>query len=983
MRFKLALPAHMRRWLCAPLVAATVAAACAAQTPAPRILAQPNNAHMSVLPGSKRPFAQPQYDAGRMPSSTQFTGISLYFSRSAAQQAALNKLLAEQQDPASPLYHHWLTPQQFAAQFGMAQSDIDAVNLWLEQQGFSVDSVSKSRNFIRFSGTVGQVEQAFQTQMHYYNIGGKKLFAPNSALSIPSAFSSVVAHVGNLSNFRPRAQYVPFHPSNPRAAFTSSISGNVYFAPGDIKVAYDMNSLIGAGYDGSGQSITIIGQSAVLLSDIKNFQNAAQVSPTPQTPVTILVPGTGSSTIYAGDEGESDLDLEWSSTMAPGASIYFVYTGNSINSSGIFDSIVFAVDNGIGNVISASYGACEAGNTPSSLSVYESTYQQAAAQGQTIVASSGDQGSTACFISPTTTTPSLATQESLSVNYPASSAWVTAVGGTEITSANDASGNQYFSSQQSTDTITSVLQHIPEVAWNDDNSTNGLSATGGGISTIITQPSWQKSYFTATGQTNPGTSGRLVPDISLYSSPNNPGYLYCTSDQSDCGSGQVGSCTNGFRDSSSSGYLTVAGGTSFAAPIFAAMVAVLNQAAGYTQGQGLVNPTFYTLAANPATYSSVFYDATAGGPSGTAGTGNQCLAGPTYCSSTSGSTTKYPTTTGYDLATGLGSFDFGLLAAAWPASTSTVIGTTTTVTASNPTPNVGANVTFTITVTAESGTAAPTGTVTLVVDGGTSLGGITTTATLTPSGSASTATYTTSFSTSDSHSVVAQYGGDSTFGSSTGAASVTIGGSSGTGSFTMKATDVSVTRGSSGTSTITVTPSGGYTGTVNLTFTTSNNSALANLCYLFGTQNSSGNGTVTITGTSAATTTLLLDTNAADCSGTSTTGGVQPGRGFHRLGGTLRTLASSHPSNPSPLPAGLAFAGLLFAGILARSSKRFRSLAMILLMASIGLGISACGGTSASSLSNPPAGTYTITLSGQDSASASISSTTTFNFTIN
>ncbi|MGH9519796.1 MAG: S53 family peptidase, partial [Terriglobales bacterium] len=446
------------------MAAALAAAVCAAQTPAPRILSQPTSAKMSTLKGTLHPFAQPSLDAGRMPSDTRLAGISIFFSRTSAQQAALAQLLDDQQNPSSPLYHRWLTPRQFAARFGMAQSDIDKVQLWLQQQGFSIDSVSHGRNLIRFSGTAGQVEQAFQTQMHYYNIDGRKIFAPSTALSVPAAFASTVANVGNLSSFRPRAQYVPYRPANPRAAFTSSQTGSVFFAPGDIKVAYDMNSVISAGNDGTGQTNVIAGQSAVSLTDVSNFQTAA--GSTPKSPITVLVPGSGSSATYAGDQGESDLDLEWSSTMAPGATVYFIYTGGSPNYN-VFDSIDFAIDNRLGNVISISYGACEAGNSPSTLTQFESIYPQAAAQGQTMVTASGDQGSTACFQSPTTTSPPLATQEALTVNYPASSAYVTAVGGTEAPSADiinsvtgtGANASTYWETPGASDEITSLLKY--------------------------------------------------------------------------------------------------------------------------------------------------------------------------------------------------------------------------------------------------------------------------------------------------------------------------------------------------------------------------------------------------------------------------------------------------------------------------------------------------------------------------------------------
>jgi subtilase family serine protease len=111
--------------------------------------------------------------------------------------------------------------------------------------------------------------------------------------------------------------------------------------------------------------------------------------------------------------------------------------------------------------------------------------------------------------------------------------------------------------------------HIPEQVWNDDLSSSGLSSGGSGVSTLTARPSWQ------TGVTGiPSGSFRLVPDISLDASPNNAGYLICSSDST--ATGITGSCSNGFRDSSDV-YLTVAGGTSFDAPIFSSMLAIVNQ----------------------------------------------------------------------------------------------------------------------------------------------------------------------------------------------------------------------------------------------------------------------------------------------------------------------------------------------------------------------------------------------------------------------
>ena len=502
---------------CSILVALIVAAGLlGAQSPHARIAAEITSSEQSTVKGSQHPLAQSQNDAGRMPASTRLNGISLYFNRSAAQEADLQSLLSAQQNPASPLYHKWLTPDQFAVRFGMAQSDIDKVQGWLQQQGFSVESVARSRNMIRFSGTVTQVESAFATEMHYYTVAGAKHFAPATALSVPTAIASTVSGIRNLNDFRPRPQAV-----KPRAAYTSGQTGTVFFAPGDIVTTYDVGPLYSGGINGAGQTIAIAGQSTIALSDIEAFQNAAGI--TKKDPTLVLVPGTGDPAVSAGDEGESDIDVEWASSIATGANIVFVYTGSDTN-FGVFDSVSYAVDQKLASIISLSYDSCELNLAASDFTTLEKIFQQAAAQGQSVTVASGDQGSTACFIEnpPKSGDPPLATQEKVAVNYPASSAYTTAMGGTEIDQSNAAyntQGQGYWSAQGSSDTITSALKYIPEQAWNDDDSTNGLSATGGGTSANIARPTWQAGV--------PGIASgsmRLVPDVSLYSSPSFPGY---------------------------------------------------------------------------------------------------------------------------------------------------------------------------------------------------------------------------------------------------------------------------------------------------------------------------------------------------------------------------------------------------------------------------------------------------------------------------
>lgn len=948
------LPKHSGLRFCGFVAACAMAAtSLAAQRPTPRIQSEVSSGFMTQIKGNVRPWAQARFDSGRMPADTPLSNVTLFFNRSAGQQAAVDALIAAQQDPASPLYHQWLTPEQFGARFGMAQSDLDKVQTWLEQQGFTVLDIARSKTFIQFSGTVGQFEQAFQTEMHYYTVDGKRHFSPSTQLSVPTAFASTVAGIHGISDFKPH--YFHTTPLTARVSpeFTSGVSGSVFFAPGDIKVTYDMNPLLSAAYDGSGQTIAIMGQSDIAVTDIENFQKAAGL--TVKDPNKILVPNTGSATMYQGDEGESDLDLEWSGAMAPGASIYFIYTGNSKTTNGIFDSLTYAVDNKIGQIISVSYGACE-----TSLGSYsqESLYSQAVTQGQTIIASSGDEGSTACYGDTSLTT---AQQEALSVNYPASSQYVVGIGGTEISSANSTSSNTtYWSGGTGNEKVTSALKYIPEISWNDDaaNVSAGctsscLSASGGGASALFTKPSWQ------TGSGVPSDGHRDVPDISFYSSPGFPGYLYCTSDQSSWGNSQTGSCGSGFRASSSDNSLTVAGGTSFAAPIFAGMLAILNQKGGYNTGQGLFNKTLYQMASNSATYSTAFHDVTSGD--------NKCNAGSSQCSGAIG----FSAGTGYDQVTGLGSLDLAAFAGLQSGSGTSLNGTSVSISATPNNPALNANDTITITVNSASGT--PTGNISITLDTGTA-----TTAALT----SGVYTYTTKFTTAGTHTISVQYAGDGTHASSSGAVSISI------PMGTLSVGSVTVAAGKSGTSTVTLTPQNGYTGTVDYTFSTTS-TTLTNACASLSP--------MTVSGTSAVTSTMTVYTNSTDCSST-TTGGAKTGgvRSILITGPGGKAAAKPPALHTNPIErASLGLLAVFLAGLIGWRFRSLRGLAGFIIIATLGLSLTACGGGGTSSGggggggggggtgTNAPTGTYTIIVTGADqTANSNASVTATFTLTI-
>lgn len=982
----------------------TLEAAPTAGAQTARLSKQIAGASSTELAGSVQPLAHAMSTSGRLSGAQKLTGISLVFSRTAAQESALQTLLAAQQNPTSAQFHRWLTPEQFADRFGMSSSDIAKAESWLEAQGFTIDSVARSRNSIRFSGTAAQVEQAFATRMQSYTVGGTSRFAPATALHLPASLSGVVLAVRNLDNFAPRAHTRLRSSATARAAFTTSDSSEVYFDPADIKTAYNLKPMINAGYNGSGQTIVVLGQSAVSLSDIESFQSAAGLAT--KDPTVVLVPDTGSSAINplsSGDELESDLDLEWAGAIATGATIDFVYTGKA-SSSGVFDALAYAVDQKLGTIISISYGACETELSSSDVSSLEYYTAEAAAQGQTIVASSGDSGSTACYgytgSTDNGTTFTTTMDEALAVNYPASSAYATGVGGTEATSSELTIGGTYWEAASgNADSAGTLKTYMPEVAWNDDGLTGCaaydacLSASGGGTSALIKRPSWQYGFSGIGGS---ATSYRLVPDVAFYSSPNYPGYLYCSSDSE---TGVSNPCSVGFRNSSG-GSFEVAGGTSFAAPIFAGMVAILNQAKSYTAGQGLINSTLYSLASTSSIYNAVFHDTISGT--------NECTAGSSYCSSAGES--AYATASGYDEVTGLGSIDLDALYTHWVLPTGTTVdtltGTTTTVAASPSSTTAGATVHFTVTVASSAASVTPTGSVLLSIDGGgTEYSDSGSTATLSLSNCTTlsaavscTASYSTSFSTSGTHQVLATYEGDNATANSTGVAQITVAGSSGTGSgsIALSASNSSntgtltISRGSAGYETVKVTPSGGYTGNVLLWFDTSNDTALTNLCYAFTKTLSSGYGEVAVNSTSAVTTQLELDTKASDCASSSGAGVVKDGILLRPLRSLHAASSSSPGTSPAashrPLLAGLLWAGVLLAGLCGARGRRVRALLGLLLLSACVLTVSSCSGgsssNSSSSSSNPAKGSYTITVYAEDTSSSSISATTTFTLKI-
>ena len=781
-----------------------------------RIVQQVVAGKVSPLTGTVHPLARPQYDQGPVASSMQLQGMTLNFNRSAAQQASLNTLLTAQQTPSSSSYHQWLTAAQFGQQFGMSQQDLDQVTAWLQSQGFTVNAVAESRTSIRFSGTAGMAEQAFQTQIHKYIVNGDTHFANATQISLPSAFASTVSRVGGLHDFKPKPRLVRPAGTKTDGAqphFTSGISGDHFLAPGDFAVIYNVNPLYSAGYTGSGQTIGIMGQTDIVMADITDFRSAAGLPA--NNPTVFLIPGSADPGIgdASGDINEADLDLEWSGGVARNASIVFV------NSTDVMDSMQYAIENKINGlqipILSISYGDCEPDWTSADLSSMEASFQQANAQGQTVLSAAGDNGAADCDQQTNPNGPPvISATQGLQVDYPASSAYVTGMGGSEFTGDGTAAtpstgAGQYWGANGSNDVLTSALSYIPEMAWNDTafeiENGGGLSAGGGGKSLLWPKPSWQ------TGVTGiPGDGARDVPDLSLNASPDHDPYLVCTQitlDSDSTGSTYTSSCTSGFRISDP-GYsddqgLVAYGGTSADAPSFAGLLALIEQQLGVPAGLGNVNPTLYSLASNSTTYASAFYDIT---------TGNNivpCTSGSTDCPGNG--EMGYSAATGYDQATGLGSVNAFNLATAF-TSVAAKAGTTTTVAASPSSPATGVTVTLTATVAHTSGTTAPTGTVTFTIDG---------TAESPVALANGVATTTTSFSTGGAHTVLAAYSGDTNYYASTSATTTmnvgAAGGAATTTSLTASPTTVALYGAPTLTATVQSSTAGTVAGTVTFT----------------------------------------------------------------------------------------------------------------------------------------------------------------------
>jgi pseudomonalisin len=558
-----------------------------------------------TLRGNVHPLAQAQYDAGAVAPDFPMEHMLLTLLPDSTQQDILNQLVEAQNNPESPYYHQWLTPEQYGERFGVSDSDAAQVVAWLQEQGMQVEEFTAGRRSIIFTGTAAQVQATFHTPIHIYKIGDEVHHANVNDPEIPAALVQVVGGVVSLHDFHSE----PMHGMVRKPAPDLSSGGAYYLAPADFATIYDLNPLYQQSINGNGQSIAIVARSNINIADVRQFRTFFGL---PANDPQIVVNGTDPGIWSANEETEADLDVEWSGAVAKNATIKFVVSKSTNSSDGVDLSAQYIVNRNLAPVMSTSFGLCEAALGSSGNSFLNSLWQQAAAEGITVFVSSGDSGAAGCDSASASTAT-----HGRAVNGLCSTPYSVCVGGTEF---NDLSNpTLYWSPSNTSGTQESALSYIPEVVWNASGPGYGLWASGGGASIVYAKPSWQA------GTGVPADGKRDVPDVAL-SSAGHDGYLI-------------------FQN----GELYVVGGTSAAAPSFAGVMALVVENTAARQGNA--NVVFYSLASKQrAGGASVFHAITIG---------NNSVPGQA----------GFNATAGYDQATGLGSIDGSVLVDHWAGAT--------------------------------------------------------------------------------------------------------------------------------------------------------------------------------------------------------------------------------------------------------------------------------------------------------------------------
>jgi len=785
-----------------------------------RITQAIDETRMVQLKGNVHPLARAEFDQGAAPANLPMERMLLMLKRSPEQESALEQLMVDQYNAASPNFHKWLTPEQFGSQFGPADADIQTVTSWLVSHGFQVAKVSKGKIAVEFSGTAAQVKETFGAEIHKFVVNGEEHWANSSDPQIPAALAPVVTGFASLHNFHPK----PMHHvvgefskpvsgeivSNVSPQFTTS-SGRFAIGPADFATIYNVQPLWNAGTDGTGQHIAIIGVSNINLQDVADFRTLFGL-PTnlPANTPNVIIDGTDPGILTDGSETEALLDVQWSGAVAKGAQIDLVIAADTNDASGQILAVLRVIDYNLAPIMSLSFGACELQLGTNGNGFFNAVWQQSAAQGITVTVSSGDNGSAGCE-NFNANAPHSATT-GLQVSGIASTPFNVAVGGTDFNDRGTES--TYFNTGANPNdptTLASAKSYIPETTWNDsctnavfgsNPETNCNSTVAANMAAVVTLGgSGGKSHCTTPSGTTPascaggyakplfqmlsGLTGmpadgkRDIPDVSLFASDgfNKSFYVVCEA-----------AAVSGVSCNKSGAFSFLAvGGTSVSTPAFAGIMALVNQGQATvpnpTPRQGNANFVLYQLAktqyaagtacnsvASPLPAAAcTFNDVTTGTIA------MPCTKGSADCTTNVSTDTKgvlsgFNTNAGYDLATGLGSVNVTNLVNNWSTGLAALTPSTTILTLNNASAvNIthGASVPVTISVTPTTATGA----VSLVSTATTGQGvdGFTL-------GANATVTGTTNQLTGGTYTVKAHYPGDGVVGPSDSAPiSVTVG----------------------------------------------------------------------------------------------------------------------------------------------------------------------------------------------------------------
>jgi subtilase family serine protease len=595
-----------------------------------------NAAKLVTLEGNTRPEANAQNDRGVVSDGFRMDHMLLQLKRSPERDAALKQYADELHDANSTNFHKWLTADQFAERYGVAQEDVDTVTGWLKSQGFWVDGVQLSGLTIEFSGTAGAVRSAYHTEIHNLQVNGVPHFANMSDPQIPAALEPAVAGIVSLHNFRPHPLLVP------RGNYTFSNSNGTFHAlvAGDLATIYNLNPVFAAGYTGKGQTIMVLEDTYVYstadwdtfrktfgLTKAFPFGTFSQVSPSGR--LTCTNPGfQGKPTDPGyGDDSEAVIDAEWASAAAPNASIVLAACTDTSTTFGGLIALQNVLNGPFANlpsVVSISYGEAEASNGATANLAYQLAYLQAVVEGVSIFVSSGDEGAASADVGNPST-------HGIGISGFSSTPYNVSVGGTDFGYTPDGVPASTYWNSTNSSTFSSALSYIQEIPWND-SCAGGLVASFLGITplglcnnSLVTSPSGSLNFLlNAVGGSGgpsgcaygtPSTPGKVsgtcagylkpfwqfglfgnpfdgvrdIPDVSLFASNGfwDAYYVVCWSNP-DPNVGGGFTCTG--APSTWSGF----GGTSFSSPIMAGIQTLINEKTHSKWG----NPNFiyYALA---------------------------------------------------------------------------------------------------------------------------------------------------------------------------------------------------------------------------------------------------------------------------------------------------------------------------------------------------------------------------------------------------